>query len=140
MLEVIKTIDVAMKGLDAIKESEHNMQLANSISALANAKIKIVSLNQEKEELKRKLEKREQTHWEEPYYFVVNDKREKEGPYCQLCYDDHKKYIRLQKGEFMGGNWSCNKCNQVYADKNHTPNSSSFSTETLDYDPLEHRF
>ena len=53
--------------------------------------------------------------FEAPLYWKV-DSDKKEGPYCQKCYDDDKKLIRLQ--DLKNGYWECCVC------KNYFLNSS----------------
>lgn len=106
----------------SLEQAEIKLQLADLISALADAKIEISNFREvvsEKEaeltELRKKLEIQDNVEWEEPYYFIIaNDK--KDGPYCQKCYDSQMLLIRLQgDGE---GWWNCNECENTYTDKN----------------------
>lgn len=103
----------------SLEKAEIKLQLADLISALADAKIEIANVREtmsdketELNSLKQKLEIKENIVWERPCYFVVeNDK--KDGPYCQKCYDSKKLLIRLQ-GE--DGWWQCHECISIYTD------------------------
>lgn len=51
--------------------------------------------------------------WEPPYYFLQSEYA-KEGPYCQYCYDNEKKLIRLiPHGR---GLWQCHVCENLFRD------------------------
>ena len=107
----------------SLEQAEVKLQMAELISALADAKMEIsdiqtelIARNNEITELKHKLETKESVIWEKPYYFIENSD-ERDGPFCQRCYDSEQNLIRLQGGK--NGTWDCLKCgNRVY-DKNH---------------------
>lgn len=113
----------------SLEQAEVKLQLADLISALADAKIEIANIREavsEKEsqikELNQKLELKENIVWQKPYYFVVqNDK--KEGPYCQKCYDTKQLLIRLQ-GE--DGWWQCHECKNTVTDGNYDDSPVTF--------------
>jgi hypothetical protein len=92
------------------------------MSALADAKIEISKVQDvlsEKERRIRELEEalnvRQKLIWESPYYWLDNN-GVKDGPYCQQCYDNSRKLIRLQGDE--RGSWGCATCKNHYFDKN----------------------
>ena len=125
----VKTaIDIAkfLKGSDlSFEKAESKLKLADLISSLADAKIEISELEQllaEKDKkirlLKDQLSVIDKVVWEAPYYWA-GDGTEKDGPYCQNCYDTNKKLIRLQgNGE---GFWECKNCNNHYKDSSYKP-------------------
>lgn len=103
----------------SLEKAEVKLQLADLISALADAKIEIANIREaisdketEINALKQKLEIKENIVWEKPYYFVVTNDN-KDGPYCQKCYDSKQLLIRLQ-GE--DGWWQCHECTSTYTD------------------------
>ncbi len=112
----------------SLEKAEVKLQLADLISALADAKIEMANIREvisEKEaeinELRKELEIKGNVSWEEPYYFL-NVKDKKEGPFCQRCYDSDSKLIRLQgDGE---GWWQCKKCDSSFTDKNYDNSGS----------------
>jgi len=58
--------------------------------------------------------------FEKPYYWL-KDGDKKDGPYCQKCFDDDKKLIRLQ--EHKNGRWYCLVCKNGVTDSSYkTPN------------------
>ena len=56
--------------------------------------------------------------WNPPYYWKTVG-GEKDGPYCQHCWDKDKKAIRLQ--ESSKGSWRCHVCNNHWTDENYQP-------------------
>jgi len=120
----------------SLEKAEVKLQLADLISALADAKIEIANIREaiseneiEIKALTKKLEIKENIVWEKPYYFVVSNEN-KDGPYCQKCYDSKQLLIRLQ-GE--DGWWKCHECDSTYTDDSYdtspvniTPDNSYF--------------
>ncbi len=108
-----------------LEEAEIKLQLAELISALADVKIEAADIQTELidkdkiiEELQNKLKIKSSIKWYEPYYWVVKvESGEKEGPYCQVCYDKDEALIRLYKQE--KGAWSCKVCKNNYLDKDY---------------------
>jgi ribosomal protein L37AE/L43A len=54
--------------------------------------------------------------FEQPYYWKISGDK-KDGPYCQKCYDENKKLIRLQ--DETNGSWRCLVCTSFFRDKNY---------------------
>jgi hypothetical protein len=124
---ILSSIKTAIDIAKAIKESdvslekaEFKLKLAELISALADAKIQVTEVQQALSEkdaeilvLNEKLSIKKRLKWEQPYYWLVED-GEKDGPFCQNCYDKKKELIRLQgNGE---GYWECKACKNSYRD------------------------
>ncbi len=110
-------IDIArhIKSSDnSLEKAERDLQLAELISALADAKMEITNIQQqllEKDqqlhELNEQIAVREKLRYEQPYYWLVEDDN-KDGPFCQVCYDKERKPIRLHEGEMDNrGLWEC---------------------------------
>lgn len=106
----------------SLEQAEIKLQMAELISALADVKMEIadiqtelISKNEQIAELKRKLEAKDSVTWEKPYYFIIKN-GEKDGPFCQACFDNDGKLIRLQGGN--EGVWECRTCKSVFLDKN----------------------
>ena len=58
--------------------------------------------------------------FEKPYYWL-KDGAKKDGPYCQKCFDDNKKLIRLQ--ERKNEHWYCLVCKNCVIDSSYkSPN------------------
>ena len=124
--DVFTAIQKAQDAASFFKESENKAKVAELISALADAKMEIASIQttlSEKDsqikELKEKLAVKGKMIYTKPYYFLLHDRDQQEGPFCQACYDDKNKCIRLQ--ELNKGYWNCSVCKEHYMDKNYTP-------------------
>lgn len=107
---------------DSFDKAEVKLQLAELIGSLADAKMQIAEIQEaliesdkEKKELIDKLNLKENLIYEKPYYFKKINEQEKDGPFCQLCYDKDSKLIRLQ--DWRDGQWHCQSCiTSVYDD------------------------
>ncbi|MDP3331342.1 MAG: hypothetical protein Q8S55_05005 [Methylococcaceae bacterium] len=121
----------------SLEKAETKLKLAELISALADAKIEVTDIQQtlvEKDsqiqELQEKIVIKQKLQWANPYYWLV-DGENKDGPYCQHCYDKNKELIRLQgNGE---GYWECKACKNNYTDSSYAPFIGTVSRD--DYDP-----
>ncbi|QDP02198.1 hypothetical protein [Thalassotalea sp. PS06] len=108
----------------SLEQAEIKLQMADLIGALADTKIDLaevqqilISKDEEIAKLTTKLNTRKSVIWEKPYYFVLKNNDERDGPFCQQCYDNDEKLIRLQGG---GSNlWGCTSCKNKYKDKNY---------------------
>lgn len=100
-------------------KAETKLKLADLISTLAEAKIEISNIQEliiEKDKtissLKKLLDINDNLKWDQPYYWIEKDGL-KDGPYCQHCWDNNKKLIRLQVNS--AGSWDCTACkNRFY--------------------------
>lgn len=120
-------IDIAkaIKSADgAIEKAEYKFKIAELIEALVDAKTSISDfrdLIDEKDSLikslKDALKIKDELMYEAPYYFRIIDDQ-KEGPYCQGCYDSKKLLIRLQSGSSQGY-WKCNTCKTSFKDSSY---------------------
>lgn len=107
----------------SLEKAEMKLKLADLISALADARIEtaeIQSLIAEKDDrikqLKTALETKENIKYEKPYYWLGSG-AERDGPYCQHCFDKDGKLIRLQSNG--NGYWDCKVCKNGYADNSY---------------------
>jgi len=110
---------------DTLDKSEQKLKLAELIEALADIKMEtaeIKSLMIKKDEdiikLRQQLHLKDNMEYEAPYYWSIDGKNDKDGPFCQKCYDVDKQLIRLQK---VGSNdlWSCHNCSGKFKGKNY---------------------
>lgn len=53
----------------------------------------------------------------EKHYYWIKDGEKKDGPYCQKCFDDNKKLIRLQ--ERKNRHWYCLVCKNGVDDSSY---------------------
>ena len=111
----------------SLEKAERDLQLAELISSLADAKVEISNIQQqllEKDQLIRDLNEqitvKEKLQYEPPYYWLIEGGK-KDGPYCQVCYDKDNKPIRLQEGKINNkGRWECKVCKNYYTDNTYT--------------------
>jgi len=104
----------------SLEKAEHKMKLAELINALADAKIEASGIQEtlnlkdsEIRELKQALNIQKNLKYEDPAYWLVEGDN-REGPFCQRCYDDGRKLIRLQVD---GGIFQCKACDSTYVTK-----------------------
>lgn len=111
----------------SLEKAEFKLKLAELISSLADAKIEMSEIQQllvEKDSEIRKLNEqisiKDKLEWEPPYYWLKKE-HNKDGPFCQNCYDKNKELIRLQGDG--SGYWECKACKSTYTDKtyDHSP-------------------
>jgi len=81
-------------------------------------KEKIKALDEEKKINKKMV-------FESPFYWL-KDGEKKDGPYCQKCYDDNKKLIRLQ--DLKNGYRECLVCKSGVADPSYRPPNRPHNT------------
>jgi ribosomal protein L37AE/L43A len=110
-------------------EAEQKLKLAELIEALADVKMEmaevqglLIGKNTKISELEESLKTKALLQYEDPYYWKVNDDQ-KDGPFCQQCYDTEGKLIHLQSGS--KGFWHCRTCKSSYKDKDYSPRTSS---------------
>jgi hypothetical protein len=70
-----------------------------------------IELKKKIKELESKLEIKENLEYIKPSYWLVNGDN-RDGPYCQRCYDVEKILVRLQGGK--NDIWRCKSCNSAY--------------------------
>lgn len=81
--------------------------------------------------LKKKLEDKANVVFEAPFYWEIIGEH-KDGPFCQQCYDNSEKLIRLQTNG--GDYWQCLTCKSGYCGPNYSDNfGSSDSFEDNDW-------
>jgi hypothetical protein len=120
--EVAKALKTAS---DAVDDATLKMQTAELMSALADAKIQgaeLQALLLEKDaqisELKAQLLVKEKIEYDGQCYWSVGGDQ-KDGPFCQKCYDTEDKLVRLQDGsskwEGRTKRWlKCYSCSATY--------------------------
>jgi len=107
----------------SLENAEVKLQIADLISSLADIKMELADVQTiliEKDKnilaLRDQLNTKESVIWSKPYYFVEKNE-EKDGPFCQQCYDNEQKLIRLQGGGTS--HWHCLSCKGAYRDSNY---------------------
>ena len=107
----------------SLEKAEMKLKLAEMINALADAKIEISDIQNVISEKERKIKELEEAlntqknlQYEKPYYWAIENNK-KDGPFCQQCYDNNKKLIRLQDNR--NGIWTCPTCNNHFQDSSY---------------------
>ena len=107
--------------IDLIKKGS-TIEAQEKIMELREAAIQLQDENQVLRDkihlLEKELEINAKLEWEKPYYWLV-DGQEKDGPYCQLCFDKEHNLIRLQGGQ--RGMWHCHSCQSTFHDSTYSP-------------------
>jgi len=107
--DIAKNLKEAANALD---DAQIKLQIADLISALADAKIEAAENSEKIVELKKQLKTKSSFSFNGSLYYKENeDNDENEGPYCPTCYDNNDKEIRLHN--IAGnpfGNWQCKVC------------------------------
>ena len=134
ILTGIKTATDIAKSLREIdislEKAETKLKLAELIGALADAKMSIADIQlllEEKDkeifELKKNLEIKTNVVYEKPSYWLVNGDK-KDGPFCQKCYDDNHKLVRLQGGK--NDYWTCSVCKEKFKGVGYVPYGGTY--------------
>ena len=100
-----------------IEAEEKIMELRRTLLSLKEENI---SLSEENKKLRTQKDISDKIVWRQPsYYLRDKESKREEGPYCQVCYDNDGKLIRLQS---IGNNLAlkmapshiCLKCKSTY--------------------------
>ena len=104
--------DLLKKGL-TIEAQEKIMELREAALDLEEENR---TLKDRIRELEEELRIKGNMVYEKPSYWLVDD-NDKDGPFCQKCYDSGKKVIRLQGGN--NDRWACYECQSTYYGPNY---------------------
>ena len=115
-------IDIAGSLKDSkssLQEAEMQLKLADLMGNLAETKMnmaEIQSLLLKKDETIRELEKRlklkENLVYDGHVYWLSKENNEKDGPFCQKCYDTTDRLVRLQNHFIKQSRYlKCTACN-----------------------------
>ncbi len=101
---------------DAIDDAKIKLQVAELIGALADAKMEAAESAELIASLQKQLKSKTEMEFDGSVYYRVKDDGEKEGPWCQACYDAKGLEVRLQdnRNRKVTYQWSCNNCGTKY--------------------------
>ena len=110
--EVAKALKTAT---DSVEDANIKFQIAELISALADAKIEAANNIEKVVELEKQLERKRALKYDGKKYFFDVEGSEKDGPFCQTCYDTKSQEVRLSKFDTSGEiEWYCRVCNITF--------------------------
>ena len=102
--EVAKALKVAT---DAIDDAQIKLQMAELISALADARVEAAENAEKIAELEKALNTKADLKFDGKVYFMPDG----EGPFCPTCFDKEGSLIRLQHWD---DTWACFNCKHHY--------------------------
>jgi len=116
--DVAKALKVAT---DAIDDAHIKLQMAELISALADAKLEAAENAETIAKLQQEVAKKESLFFENGMYYQLSENQQKDGPFCQKCYDSEGLLMRTYEGkafipakEEWGIGQICRKCESVH--------------------------
>ena len=123
---VMESIKAALKiakavknATDAINNADLKLQIADLISALADAKLEASKSIELIASLKQQLKLKSEMKFNGSVFYRDID-GENEGPYCPTCYDVERLVVHLHKeqGKGLSGeiirNWLCKACKRTF--------------------------
>jgi len=128
LLPNYKDIVELLKKGSTIEAQEKIMELREGALSLQEENIK---LKEKIKELESELIKKKEVHWEAPSYWTIASNGSKTGPFCQQCWDNHEKLIRLQ--DSGNGCWECKVCRNIYTDDSYREPGSIHFEPNRDY-------
>ncbi len=113
-----KTImDLIKRGL-TVEAQEKIMELREAAISLKEENL---VLRERITTLEARLDVQGRLEWDPPYYWL-KQAEDRDGPYCQQCYDTDRKLVRLQsRGK---GIWNCLSCKNTVFDRDYAPPKS----------------
>lgn len=118
MLPKYKDIVELIKKGSTIEAQEKIMELREAAIELQDEHRE---LKEKIRELEEKLKLKESVVWDKPYYWY-GEGDDRQGPFCQRCYDSDGKLVRLQGGK--NDKWYCHEC------KNPAPRQPRVARDT----------
>lgn len=94
---------------------EAEQKLQELQEAFIDLKYENLELREEVLALRERAKVREELTYEAPFYFIHKED-EKDGPFCQKCYDDESKLVRLIEVNNSLGSHFCKVCENNYGE------------------------
>lgn len=94
---------IVRDSISNLEQAELKLRLAELTSLLADAKIDLANIQDILNEKDQRIKElrgiidlvNDEVFWEKPFYYRLRN-GEKDGPYCQRCWDVDKKLVRVQ--------------------------------------------
>jgi len=109
VMDVFDGLKTAGKVLQEAGKIEQYAQILEAQKNLLEQQKRISDLEIENKDLKEKLELKGKVKFERNAYWIVEEGKEDDGPFCSCCYDDGKKLIRMMPG-WSESERNCPKC------------------------------
>jgi hypothetical protein len=93
-MELAKVVKIST---DAIDDAQIKLQVAELISALADAKIQATESSELIASLQQQLKSKAQFKFDGSVYYKILESGEQDGPWCPVCKDVQGLEVRLQK-------------------------------------------
>lgn len=107
----IKALKTLKETTDALEDAHIKIQIAELMSALADAKIEAANSLERIAQLENEIAIKKAMTFSNGKYYQISSDGVKEGPFCATCFDSDKKEIRLQRSYGSPfGNYSCRVC------------------------------
>jgi len=108
--KIVKTVS------DDLGSAELKMQVAELMSALADAKVQAAETVELVAELEKIIKTKSEMSFDGNMYYKKKDGGDKEGPWCPTCYDVKSLEVRLHSGNYQGIIvWDCRNCKQEFS-------------------------
>ena len=114
-------VDLLKKG-STLEVQEKILELR---AATLNLQEENLALRQKVNSLESQLKDNETLNYEAPFYWRKSEGK-KDGPFCQQCYDNKDKKIRLQSSD--NDYWNCSTCGTGYPGPKYRDIDVSFET------------
>jgi len=95
---------------------EAEQKLQELQEAFIDLKAENLDLREELLQLREKISLKESVKYETPFYYHLNEGI-KDGPFCQKCYDDETKLVRLVIVNDYKGTHFCKVCKNHFGKK-----------------------
>lgn len=121
-------VQILKASTTSLKDAEAKFKLAELLSALADAKVELAQVQEtivQKDRMIRELNDqlafKANMKFDAPYYWNVAEGGDRDGPFCQPCWDEKKLAVRLYGGASDDGHWVCKVCNKQFRDSSYVP-------------------
>lgn len=119
MKDLVSTLTESTEDAETRKFGNEVMeQVLRFQSAIFDFRDQLAALQEENRDLKEKLSLKDEVFWENPFYWKRQGDQ-KDGPYCQKCYDDVDSILVHLIDDDDCGFWRCLTCRSSYQGPNY---------------------